>query len=69
MKTIRSINHEPGSYGLNKASLSCFGDKRYIYEDGVKSCAYGHYQTFRENFTSKINFTDQKDFSYCEDKI
>ena len=43
MKTIRSINHQLGSYELNKVSLSCFDDKRYIANDGIKSYAYGHY--------------------------
>ena len=42
MKTIRSENHQLGSYELNKVSLSCFDDKRYIYKDGIKSYAYGH---------------------------
>ena len=36
MKTIRSINHQLGSYELNKVSLSCFDDKRYI---AVVKCA------------------------------
>ena len=43
MKTIRSINHQLGSYKLNKVSLSCFDDKRYIANDGINSFAYGHY--------------------------
>ena len=42
MKTIRSENHQLGSYELNKVSLSCFDDKRYIHEDGISSYAYGH---------------------------
>ena len=42
MKTIRSENHQLGSYELNKVSLSCFDDKRYIHEDGINSYAYGH---------------------------
>ena len=42
MKTIRSDNHELSSYEINKVSLSCFDDKRYIHEDGVTSYAYGH---------------------------
>ena len=42
MKTIRSENHQLGSYELNKVSLSCFDDKRYIHEDGRSSYAYGH---------------------------
>ena len=43
MKTIRSSNHQLGSYELNKVSLSCFDDKRYIANNGIKSLAYGHY--------------------------
>ena len=44
MKTIRSNNHQLGSYELNKVSLSCFDDKRYIHNNGVTSYAYGHYK-------------------------
>ena len=46
MKTIRSENHQLGSYDLNKVSLSCFDDKRYIHEDGIKSYSYGHKNIF-----------------------
>lgn len=42
MKTTRSVNHELGSYELNKVSLSCFDDKRYIHNDGISSYVYGH---------------------------
>ena len=42
MKTIRSENHQLSSYEINKVSLSCFDDKRYILEDGKTSRAYGH---------------------------
>ena len=48
MKTIRSENHQLGSYELNKVSLSCFDDKRYIHEDGIKSYAYGHKKLFKK---------------------
>ena len=44
MKTIRSKNHQLGSYEINKVSLSCFDDKRYILENGINSYAYGHYK-------------------------
>ncbi|XP_068720593.1 uncharacterized protein [Montipora capricornis] len=44
MKTIRSNLHQLGSYELNKVSLSCFDDKRYIHNNGVASYAYGHYK-------------------------
>ena len=44
MKTIRSKNHLLGSYELNKISLSCFDDKRFIHKNGITSYAYGHYK-------------------------
>ena len=44
MKTIRSQNHQLGSYEINKVSLSCFDDKRYIHDNGINSYAYGHYK-------------------------
>ena len=42
MKTIRSVNHQLGSYDLNKISLNCFDDKRYILHNGQSSFAYGN---------------------------
>lgn len=42
MKTIRSDCNQLGNYELNKASLSCFADKRYLRKDGIKNYAYGH---------------------------
>lgn len=44
MKTIRSENHEIASYEINKISLSCFDDKRYLLDNGIDSYAYGHYK-------------------------
>ena len=44
MKIIRSVCHQLGSYELNKISLSCFDDKRYIHANGQTSYAYGHYK-------------------------
>ena len=37
MKTIGSNNHQLTSYELNKLSLSCFDDKRYIHLDNITS--------------------------------
>jgi len=42
MKTIRSDHHQLGSSEVNKVSLSCFDDKRYLHDDGINSYAYGH---------------------------
>ena len=44
MQTIRSQKHQLGSYEINKVSLSCFDDKRYIHNNGISSYAYGHYK-------------------------
>ena len=45
MRCIRSVKHQLGTYEINKISLSCFDDKRYIHENGITSYAYGHYET------------------------
>ena len=43
MRTIRSDYHVVSSYEINKTSLSCFDDKRYILPDSITCYAYGHY--------------------------
>ena len=43
MKTIRSNKHILGSYLINKTSLSCFDDKRYLHPNGLDSFDYGYY--------------------------
>ena len=44
VKTIRSNYHEVSSYEINKISISCYDDKRYILDDGITSYAYGNYK-------------------------
>ena len=44
MKTIRSQRHQLSCYEINKVSLSCFDDKRYIHDNGTSSYAYGQYK-------------------------
>ena len=44
LRTIRSVKHKLQSLEINKISLSCFDDKRYILNDGINSYAYGHYK-------------------------
>ena len=43
MRCIRSVKHQLGTYEINKISLSCFDDKRYIHDNGITSYAYDHY--------------------------
>ena len=42
MKRILSERHNIGNYLLNKISLSCLDDKRFILDDGINILAYGH---------------------------
>ena len=42
MKRIQSKLHEICTYDLNKISLSCFNDKRYVLGDGINTLAYFH---------------------------
>ena len=42
MKRILAKGNKIGTYDISKISLSCFDDKRYVLDDGVKSLAYGH---------------------------
>ena len=34
-----------GSLSLTKVFFSAYDDKRFIQDDGITSCAYGHYAT------------------------
>ena len=49
MNTIRSDHHQISSLQINKVSLSCYDDKRYILDDGISSLAYGHKKIDRQN--------------------
>ena len=42
MKRIQSQKHTLGTYEINKISLSCFDDKRYVLDDGIYTLAYFH---------------------------
>ena len=43
-RTIRSQKQQLGSYEINKVSLSCVDDNRYIHNNGITSYAYEHYK-------------------------
>ena len=42
MKRIQSKKHKLGTYEINKISLSCFDDKRFVLNDGIHTLAYSH---------------------------
>ena len=53
MKRIQSNLHEISTYDINKISLSCFDDKRYVLDCGINTLAYFHKEN---NFiSSRLN--------------
>ena len=42
MKKIESKKHKLGTYEIDKISLSCFDDKRYVLDDGIYTFCYFH---------------------------
>ena len=42
MKRIQSKKHKLGTHEVKKISLSCFDDKRYVLDDGIRTLAYFH---------------------------
>ena len=42
MKRIPGKKHKIGTYEINKTSLLCFADKRFILDDGIHTLAYFH---------------------------
>ena len=42
MKRTQSKKHKLGTYKLDKISLSCFDDKRYVLDNGIRTLAYFH---------------------------
>ena len=41
-KEFKAKNYKRGTYEINKISLSCFGDKRFVLNDGIHTLAYFH---------------------------
>ena len=42
MKRIQVKKHKIGTYEIDKISLSCFDDKRYVLDDRIHTLAYFH---------------------------
>ena len=42
MKRIQNKKHKLGTSEIDKISLSCFDDKRYVLDDGIYTLAYFH---------------------------
>ena len=42
MKRIQATKHKIGTYEIDKMSLSCFDDKRFVLDDEIHTLAYFH---------------------------
>ena len=42
LKRIQAKKRKIGTYEIDKISLSCFDDKRYVLDDGIHTLAYFH---------------------------
>ena len=42
MNRIQAKKHKIGTYEIDKISLTCFDDKRYVLDDGIHTLAYFH---------------------------
>ena len=42
IKWIQAKKHKIETYEIDKISLSCFDDKRFVLDDGVNTLAYFH---------------------------
>ena len=42
MERMQAKKHKIGTYEIDKISLSCFDDKRFVLDDGVHMLAYFH---------------------------
>ena len=40
MKTIQAKKHKIGTYEIDKISLLCFDDKRFVLDNGIHTLAY-----------------------------
>ena len=50
MKRIQAKKHKIGTYEIDKISLPCFDDKRFVLDDGIHTLAYFH----KDNDDGKI---------------
>ena len=57
IKRIQSKNHKLGTYEINKISLWCFGDKRFVLNDGIHTLAYFHKDLRKQIHTDYHRFS------------
>ena len=63
MKRIQAEKHKIGTYEIDKISLSCSDDTRYVLDDGVNTLAY-----FRKDCNKCDKINDNKDNKDSKDQ-
>jgi len=48
MNLIKSSKHQLNTVKINKISLSCYDNKRYLLDDSITSYSYGYYKIPKE---------------------
>ena len=68
MRWIQSKKHKLGTYETTKISLPCFGDKRYVLDDGVYTLSYFHKDSVTSCKEIKKDFDKQDSDKKGSDK-
>ena len=55
MKRIQAKKHKIGTYEIDKISLSCFDDKRFVLDNGINTVAYFHKECSKKCDKNKNN--------------
>ena len=61
MKKVQAKKHQIGTYEINKISLSCFDDKRFVLDDEVYTLAYFHKDCNKKDCDDKKPAIMEKD--------
>ena len=68
MKRIQSKKHKLGTYKIDKISLSCFDDKRYVLDDGIYTLPYFHKEVLQVVQRSKKIVIKKKELKKIDRK-
>ena len=61
MKRIQAKKHKIGTYEIDKISLSCFDDKRFVLDNGVNTLVYFHKDSHKKCDKNENNNNNNHD--------
>ena len=62
MKRIQAKKHKIRTYEIDKISLSCFDDKRFVLDNGVNTLAYFHKDCNKKDCNDEKPVIIEKDY-------